>query len=348
MIAQPRISNKELVELCHRLAVETESGIDIRRTWQREAEAARGRFRPYFARIRDAVARGDSLTTALAETGNIFPPLFLEMAHVGEETGTLGRVMHRLEGHYRRHVQARRVFLGAIAWPMIELGLTIMLVGILIVVMGYIRSQNGGQTIDLLGFGLYGMRGLIIYVLFLSAVGLGLAGLHLAMRRGRLWTRPLQRAMIRLPGIGPCLEKLALSRLAWALQMTMNVEMDMRRVIPLALRATGNDFYIRHTDRVVSSVLAGKPLVQALALTGAFPAAFLDTLAVGEESGQIVESMGRLADRYELEAETAVRTLATLAGAGVFVLVAAVITWLIFKIFGFYVGTINDAVKGIG
>ena len=40
MSLSPRISSKDLGELSHRLAVETESGIDIRRTWQREAESA--------------------------------------------------------------------------------------------------------------------------------------------------------------------------------------------------------------------------------------------------------------------------------------------------------------------
>ena len=49
MFFQPQLSNKALTELCHRLAVETDSGIDIRRTWQREAEMARGRVQPYFA-----------------------------------------------------------------------------------------------------------------------------------------------------------------------------------------------------------------------------------------------------------------------------------------------------------
>lgn len=346
MIVQPRMSNKALTELCHRVAVETESGIDIRRTWQREAEAAPVRFRPYFAQIRDAVTRGDSLASALTGANRIFPPLFLEMANVGEETGTLGRVMHRLEAHYRRHVQARRVFLGAITWPMIELGLTIIIVGLLIWVMGML-PQNGGKPIDILGFGLAGTRGLVVYVAVLLAIGLSLVGIRAAMMRGAFWVRPLQRALIRIPAVGPCLEKLALSRLAWALHLTMNVAMDLRRVLPLSLRATGNDYYIRHTDQVVADVLAGQPITQALARTGAFPASFLDTLAVGEESGQIVESMGRLANRYEEEAESAVRTLASLAGAAVFVLVAAGITWLIFRIFGFYVGTINDAVKGI-
>ena len=68
MLLEPQLSNKALTELCHRLAVETDSGIDIRRTWQREAEMARDRFRRYFTHVRDAVARGDSLAAALAGT----------------------------------------------------------------------------------------------------------------------------------------------------------------------------------------------------------------------------------------------------------------------------------------
>src|SRR5262249_38726574 len=127
---QPRISSKPLCELCHRLAVETDSGIDIRRTWQREADVARGRLQPYVSSVRAAVAKGDSLADALDRTGKVFPPLFLEMTRVGEQTGTLGKVFARLESHYRRQVQAQRIFLGAIAWPMIEFVLAIIVVGI--------------------------------------------------------------------------------------------------------------------------------------------------------------------------------------------------------------------------
>lgn len=345
MIVEPRLSNKALVELCHRISVETESGIDIRRTWTREAESAHGRLRPYFANIRDALARGDSFSEALAGSAIVFPPLFLEMAQVGEETGTLGRVMQRMERHYRRLVQARRTFLVAIAWPMIELGLAILIVGIMIGVLGWIGQRSGTQPTDMLGFGLRGKSGLFIYIGFWLAVALAVTSFVVAMRRGMLWTRPLQRALIRLPGVGVSFQRLALAQIAWALHLTMNVAMDVRRAAPLALRASGNDYYSRHADEVLASIQSGMPLAQALGRTGAFPSSFIDSLAVGEESGQIVESMGRLADRYEEEAEAAIRILAVLAGVAVFMFVAALITWLIFRLYGNYVGTINSLLK---
>jgi type II secretory pathway component PulF len=148
-----------------------------------------------------------------------------------------------------------------------------------------------------------------------------------------------------MPVVGGSLQKLALAKMAWALHLTMNVAMDVRRAAGLALRATGNDYYARHAEEVSASLKSGMPLAQSLARTGVFPADFIDTLAVGEDSGQIVESMERLADRYEEEAEAAVRVLAVIAGALVFALVAAVIIWLIFRLFNWYMSPIREALE---
>jgi type IV pilus assembly protein PilC len=267
------------------------------------------------------------------------------MAQVGEQTGTLGKVFQRLESHYRRQVQAERIFLAAIAWPMIELVLAIFVIGFLIWVLGVIAQRNNGQPVDILGFGLVGNRGLVIYANFVIAVTLCVAGLVAAMRRGVLWTRPLQRAMLALPGIGPALQKIALARLSWALHLAMNVDMDLRQVVPLALRATGNDYYSRHTPQVVADVASGRPLHIALGNTRAFPATFLDALAVAEESGQIVESMDRLSKRYEEEAEIAVKAIAVILGVAVALLVMGIIVLMIFRLAGFYVGTLNEALE---
>jgi type IV pilus assembly protein PilC len=343
MLLSPRLSAKALGELSHRLAIETDSGIDVRRTWKREADSAPSRIRGDFQHVSDAVNRGDSLSVALAHTGELFPPLFREIVDVGEKSGTLGSVFHRLSSHYRRIVQMQRLFLMAITWPMIQLTMAVFVVGLLIWILGIIAQRNNGQPIDILGLGLIGNRGLVIYANFIIAVGLCVAGLVVAVRRGVFWTRPLQRAVMWLPAIGECLQKLALARLAWALHLTMNVAMDLRQVVPLALRATGNEFYMRHTDQAVKIVAAGHPLYKAFAATGAFPAEFIEALEVAEESGAVVESMQRLSMRYEEEAESALHILTTIAGFVVWLLVAGMIIFMIFRIAGFYIGTINDA-----
>ena len=55
--------------------------------------------------------------------------------------------------------------------------------------------------------------------------------------------------------------------------------------------------------------------------------------------------MERLSSRYEEEAEAAVRTLAVAFGFLVGLMVMAIIVLLIFRLAGFYLGTINDALQ---
>lgn len=345
MLLSPRLSSKYLAEFAHRLGMELAAGIDIRRVWQREADHASGRLATNFAAVRDSVAQGDSLSVAMAKTGNLFPRMFLEMVHVGEQTGMLAEVLRRLAEHYRHKVEMRRTFLGLIAWPLIQLSMAAAVIGIMILVMGMIGGGAGGKPIDILGFGLVGTRGFIIYVNFLIAVGLCIAGGLAILRRDPPWIRPVQRLAMQIPVVGPAIEKLCLARLTWAMHLTLNVEMDLRRLVPLVMRAAGNDHYDQQTNKIVAHIVAGHSMADAFRATDAFPEHFLDALEVGEESGQLVESMQRLSGHYQQESESAMGTLSAVAGACVWMLVAGIIILMIFRIFGFYVGTINDAVN---
>ncbi len=345
MLGTSQIGLKALAQLCRRLAIATEAGIDIRKIWEREAASEPSAMRWRLAKVRDGVAAGQNLTEIFARFGNYFPVLFRELVHVGEQTGSLAEVFARLADYYEHRLTVRRIFLVAMIWPMLQLAGAVMVIGIFILVMGFVGQSQGSSTIDPLGLGLSGTSGFLTYVVFLGFVGTIVALLIWAMQRGLLWTRPLQHGLMRIPGVGRCLKTLAVARLAWVLHLTLNVEMDLRRVLPLALRSTGNDYYICHTESVVADVVGGYQIHEAFHRTGAFSPDFLDAMEIGEQSGQLVESMGRLSKQYEAQAKTALATLATLVGMGVWAIVAGTIIFFIFRLAFFYIGAINDAVN---
>ena len=345
MFFSARITIKELAGLCHRLATSIEAGIDIRAVWQREASSsARGACLARFKSIDRDVAAGCSLSDAIDATGDFFPPLFRELVDVGEQSGRMSDVFAQLHRHYLDQIKRRRIFLAAIAWPMLQLAAAICIVGFLIWILGVIGNSTG-MTVDILGLGLVGTSGLAVYAAFIF--GLGIAGLVLgrAISRGMLWVRPIQRLSLKIPVFGKALETLALARLAWALHLTMNTGMDVRRAVRLSLRTARNARYtdlLKPIDRWVS---AGSSLHEAFANTGMFPIEFLDALDVGERSGKLVEAMDHLAAQYRDRAKAALATITMLAGFAVWCLVAIVIIALIFKFFMFYLGTINSALN---
>jgi type II secretory pathway component PulF len=218
--------------------------------------------------------------------------------------------------------------------------MAVVVVGFLIWIMGVI-----GKGIDPLGFGLVGNTGLMWYGAFVGGVAVLFLVLLQAVRRGLFWAGPIQRGVLRLPVLGKALQTVALARMAWALHLTLNTEMDVRRALRLSLRATRNARYTDQAKVIEAEITAGHTIHEALLGAGCFPVDFLDAVAVGEQSGELVESMGRLSKLYHDQARVALAALNVVAGFGVYAAVAVVIIWLIFRLAGFYFGTLNEVLS---
>ncbi|NUQ64541.1 MAG: type II secretion system F family protein [Pirellulales bacterium] len=343
MLFSPRISKKELAGLCRRVSTSLEAGVDLRTTWAREAErAGRRTTRTRLQRISEELNRGQSLPDALADTEDYFPEIFRLLVEVGDKTGHLGESLGQLAEHYEYQLKLRRTFLASIAWPMLQLTVAILVIGFLIWVLGVI-GQSTGTTFDILGFGLVGTRGLMIYVAFLACVAVAIGIVVRGIQRGLVWTRPIQRAVFKIPVLGSVAETIALSRLAWTLHLTFNAGMDVRRALKTSLEAAGNSRYTDHVPEFENSVRAGTSLFETFSATGDYPPEFLDTLRVGEQTGRVVESMAHLSGQYRDRAAAAMGTLTMLAGFAVWAMVAVIIILMIFRIFSFYLGAIQEA-----
>jgi len=346
MLFSPRIGLRDLAQLCRRLAMALASGIDVRRTIEKEATSARGTLlRSKLQVINDAVARGDTLSAGFARTDDYFPELLHEIIHVGEHTGHLAEVFKRLAEHYEEQIRLRRSLLASITGPMIQFGLALGIIGIMILVLGAIGKSNNAAPVDILGLGLVGEEGFIVYCFIVGGIGTGLFLLYQAMRRGVAWTEPVQRTVLTLPGVGGPLRTIALANMAWTMELTLEAGMEIMKAMQLSLASTHNSFYTTHTPQVIASIRAGNEVHESLASTEAFPFEFVTAVEVGERSGRLPEAMKTLSREYHERARHAVQTLTTLAGWGVWALVALMIIVMIFRIFSSYLGVLNDALK---
>ncbi|MCL4190228.1 MAG: type II secretion system F family protein [Thermoguttaceae bacterium] len=335
-----RAKTRELIDFCHRVAISLESGIDIRRTFAREAERARRpAFRSALETISGHVNRGSSLSHALAETGGFFPRLVHELVEVGEETGHLNDIFARLARHYDEQIRLRRSFLGAISWPVLQLVMSILVIGFLIWIMGTI----GSGTVDPLGWGLIGNSGLLIYAEIVFGMALAVFLIVQGIRYGLVWTRPVQHVLLRLPGLGPALETLSMARMSWLMHLTLNAGMEIRRAMRMSVRGSGNVRYIERMGDIDRTIASGRPIYEAFQEANVFPPEFLDAVQVGEESGRLVESLAVLSRQYRDRAEVAMVVITRIAGYTVWLTIAVIIVLLIFRLAGFYLGTLRAA-----
>jgi type IV pilus assembly protein PilC len=139
---------------------------------------------------------------------------------------------------------------------------------------------------------------------------------------------------------------MALARIAWSMHLTMNTGMNVRRALELSIRSAQNARYTDTLPLVEAAITAGNSIHEAFCRAGGYPIEFLDTLAVGEQSGKVVDSMGRLARQYQERAQMALATMGAAAGWGVWAVIAVLIIVLIFRIFSVYLGAMQGAIAG--
>ena len=142
------------------------------------------------------------------------------------------------------------------------------------------------------------------------------------------------------------MQTIALARLAWVMAQTMNTSMEVGLALRLSLQSTRNALYTDCIEQVDAQIAAGNSIYEAFSAAGCFPADFLQSVHVGEQSGNLVESMSHLSSVYQDEARAALDVLATVAGFAVWVGVAAIIIFLIFRLAAFYLGILNNAAMG--
>jgi type II secretory pathway component PulF len=335
------ISKRQLAEFCRRGATSFHAGLDIRQIFRREATIGSRRQRRHMEDIARRIDAGETVGDAMAAQG-YFPPLTVELVHVGELTGKLERVWRQLAEHYENLISLRRVFLMGLIWPAIQLTITLLVIGLMIYVQGLIADTWGGDGFDMLGIGI-GRRGLRNYFLLLGLLALLAAIPVVVVRQGWLLAAPIMRFLLRIPMLGPCLRYLALSRVAWSLAMAIDAGMSATDSLRLALRASQNAYYTSAWPAVARALERRCTMVEALRASGRFPEEFLMILETGELTGMISESLHHHADDLRDRAQALLRTLTVLAGTACSLVVMLLIGMVVLRMGMAYVDMLNNA-----
>lgn len=330
MLFSSKVSLSNLVSLCHTLRVGHGAGLSITDVFKQQARKGPLTLRPLLGRIADRLEQGDALEDVLRTQGAAFPPLFNSMVIVGEQTGNLPEIFRELERYYRMQLTLRREFIAQCIWPVIQLVGAIGVITMMILILGMIAPSEE-SAFDPLGFGV-GIAGALRFLITVAVVLGGVVGIYFLATRGLGQKATVHRLLLSLPAIGPCLQALALSRLALALRLTMDSALSTPRAVKRSLWASGNAAYEEVADSVASDLKRGDDVHDALSKRGLFPEEFLMAVHSGEESGQLPEVMGRQAEHYHEEASLKLKILTRLASLAVWAGIALLIIWAILRI----------------
>lgn len=335
-----RIGNRLLSTLCDRIGVAFEVGYDPHKIFKREAESSR---RGYSSRMEDIAKRvelGGTLADAVRAQGNYFPENFVQMVEVGERTGRLETVLSRMSAYYEDMANLRKEFINAITWPIIQLLLAIVVVGLMIYVPAVVAPQ-AGEAADMLGFGLLGAEGLRTY-LFWVLVAFGvLVALYVAARNGVF--NFLSGVFYRIPFVSRIVTVFPEARFVQTLSLALEAGIDSWHAVDLSFRSAASPIFAAKAEQAKTAVRQGRPLVAVIQETGLFTNDTIEAVRLGEDTGRLPETLDKHFKYLKIQVQSTMTKLTYIASSLIWVLIASVLILIIFRVFSNYLANIEDA-----
>jgi type II secretory pathway component PulF len=140
-----KISLAQMARLFRRLATGYAAGVDLKTLYARETESGTPAYRSRSREIWRQIGEGNSLADAMSSADSFFPELAVATVRAGEKGGRLEESFDRLASHYESLVKFRNSFLVSIAWPVFELTLALLVIGVLILVLGMLAGEDAAN-----------------------------------------------------------------------------------------------------------------------------------------------------------------------------------------------------------
>jgi type IV pilus assembly protein PilC len=288
--------------------------------------------------VKSDVEGGTSLHEALAKHPLYFDDLFVNLVEAGEQAGALESVLDKIATYKEKTEALKKKVKKALFYPAAVLAVAVIVTIILLVfVIPQFESLYKGFGADLPAFTQFVIRisqivqhdGVYIAVVLAGAVW---AFIHFK-KRSKALREFLDRVALKLPIIGPILNKAAIARYARTLSTMFAAGVPLVEALDSVAGATGNIVYENAVHNMRDEVSTGQRLQRAMENTGLFPNMVNQMIAVGEESGSLDGMSGKVATFYEAEVDNAVDAMSSLLEPLIMVVLGVLVGGLVIAMY---------------
>ena len=326
-----KVSLADKIMFARNLQIMIKTGISLSRAMEvLSNQTTNKKFRKILLEIKQDIIKGDNFSDILAKHPDVFSELFFNMVKVGEETGTLDRVLSDLVKQMEKEHQLKSRVQGAMVYPSVIL-VAMVLIGILMLILVVPKLAD---TFDDLGIELpMTTKAVIATGVFLSnfwylfpiiiIVMIILARMVVKTKKGKL---VFDNLLLKIPVVSPVLKKTYSAYTVRVLSCLFESSVPIVKSLNLVAGSLGNIYYKNAMLDAAEQVKKGAKLGEVLKkYEDIYPVLVIQMVEVGEETGETSKILDKLADFYEEEVGNATKNLSTVIEPVLMLLVGAVI-----------------------
>jgi MSHA biogenesis protein MshG len=302
------VSLDDLIVFCRQMYALMRSGVPILRAINGMAESSTSIYlKNALIEVSAQLEGGYALSTAMNQHPKIFPPLFVSLIHVGENTGKLDEAFMKLASYFDREQETRKRIKTALRYPSFVLGAIV----IAMVILNIFVVPTFADMFSKLGADLPIATKILIassdfflrywpHMLIASLFVFFGIRKYVRTDKGRYWW---DKRKTKLPIVGSIIERSILSRFSHSFAIVLKAGVPMTSGLNLVADAVDNS-YMR--DKIITmrkSIESGESLLRSALASDLFTSLVLQMVAVGEETGRVDELLEEVGDYYEREVD---------------------------------------------
>ncbi|HXI66302.1 MAG TPA: type II secretion system F family protein, partial [Steroidobacteraceae bacterium] len=288
--------------------------------------------------IKADIEGGTSLHEALAKHPLYFDDLYVNLVEAGEQAGALESLLDKVATYKEKTEALKKKVKKALFYPAAVLAVAVIVTIVLLVfVIPQFESLYKGFGANLPAFTQF-----VIHIsqivqhdgFFIAmVVGGAIWAFFYFKKRSKAMREFLDRMILKMPVIGPILNKAAIARYARTLSTMFAAGVPLVEALDSVAGATGNIVYENAVLKMRDEVSTGQRLQRAMENTGLFPNMVNQMIAVGEESGSLDEMSGKVATFYEAEVDNAVDAMSSLLEPLIMVVLGVLVGGLVIAMY---------------
>jgi type IV pilus assembly protein PilC len=245
-----------------------------------------------------------------------FDPLFTNMIAAGEAGGILDTILKRLATYIEKAVKLAGQVKSAMIYPVAVIVIAGLVVGVILwkVIPTFAALFSGlGADLPLPTRIVIGLSDNLVRFFPFLLVGGGAAAYgfktYYATENGR---RVIDSLMLKMPVLGNIMRKIAVARFCRTLSTLISSGVPILDGLEITAKTAGNAIVEDAIMATRKSIERGETISAPLKETKVFPSMVTQMIGVGEATGALDTMLGKIADFYEEEVDTAVAGLLTL------------------------------------
>jgi len=333
-----RIKPAEIVMFSRQLALLLESGTDIVTSLDLlQNQISNQTLRGIVAEVASDIRGGTSMSIAMSKHPRAFSQIYHRAIAAGEQGGNLEVVLRQMADYIEKGVITQKQIKGALTYPAIVVVVAIVVVAVMVTkvfpTFAGLYSQFGVElplaTRILIGltnwtnqYGLFLLLGILIAVTAIY--------IYIRTPDGKYRWDTL---MLRMPVFGRIIHLSELSRCCRTMSMLVKIGLPLPEVMTMAIHTSNNKFVVDNLTGVQQDLIRGQGLSQPMARRGFFLPLMTQMVKVGEETGNLENSLTTVANDFEVESADKTKAAVGLIQPIVTIFIGLVIGFVVLAMF---------------